>query len=157
MGLKQCSGCGKETLHKFCSDTCKIAWKAAKQTMENEKAKFRICRFCGKRFLDSFGRQFYCSEKCKQSKKDLTHISRPTIGNKLRFSILTRDNFACRYCGRSVKEDNIKLVIDHIIPTLRGGKTKENNLITACEECNYGKSDLLLSEDKLSFIQALLC
>jgi len=33
------------------------------------------------------------------------------------------------------------LVIDHIVPVASGGSDDQENLATACEECNFGKSD----------------
>lgn len=65
---------------------------------------------------------------------------------KLRFEVFMRDNFTCRYCGRTVKEDGVKLHIDHIIPKSKGGKNNLSNLITSCLECNYGKCCVLLEE-----------
>lgn len=62
---------------------------------------------------------------------------------KLRFFILTRDNFLCQYCGRGIN-DGVKLMIDHIKPYSKGGLTEEDNLITSCFECNIGKKDLLI-------------
>lgn len=67
---------------------------------------------------------------------------------KIRFEIFKRDNFTCQYCGRNVKKDKIKIHCDHIIPRSKGGKNNKKNLITSCEECNLGKSDVLL-EDKI--------
>lgn len=65
---------------------------------------------------------------------------------RLRFKILDRDNFTCQYCGRSAPE--VVLQIDHRFPKHRGGKRTMENLITACKQCNVGKSDLLLTEPK---------
>lgn len=62
---------------------------------------------------------------------------------KLRFQVLERDGFRCRYCGRSV-EDGAKLQLDHVHPKSKGGKWERNNLITACQECNLGKGDRVL-------------
>ncbi len=64
--------------------------------------------------------------------------------HRLRFSVLERDGFCCQYCGRSPKEDGVKLVVDHIIPISKGGTNEMSNLITACGDCNRGKSDRLL-------------
>lgn len=61
------------------------------------------------------------------------------IGKTLRFVVLTRDNYHCRYCGHGA-EDGAKLVIDHIISVKDGGQTILPNLITACLECNQGKT-----------------
>ena len=60
-----------------------------------------------------------------------------------------RDNFICQYCGRNVKEDKIKLQADHKIPRSKGGKDVFSNFITACEECNLGKGDILLLEHQI--------
>lgn len=64
---------------------------------------------------------------------------RKPIGKRLRFAIFARDQFTCRYCGRQA--DQVALHIDHIIPVAKGGTNDEQNLITACVECNLGKSD----------------
>lgn len=57
---------------------------------------------------------------------------------KLRFDVLARDNYTCRYCGR--KAPDVVLVIDHVVPFSAGGTDEPSNLVTACEECNSGKS-----------------
>ena len=65
---------------------------------------------------------------------------------RMRFSILARDGFRCRYCGRSSQEDGVKLVVDQIIPSSKGGTSDPSNLITYCADCNLGKGDLLLEQ-----------
>ncbi len=60
----------------------------------------------------------------------------------LRFKVLRRDNFTCRYCGRSAP--NVELAVDHVIPYAKGGTCTEENLVTACVECNAGKRDQIL-------------
>lgn len=62
------------------------------------------------------------------------------VSKRLRFEILRRDNHTCRYCGASGPE--VKLVIDHVLPETLGGKTEPENLVTACEPCNSGKSSI---------------
>ena len=72
---------------------------------------------------------------------------RSKMTNKLRFSILQRDNFTCQYCGDSKihNGDDVELEVDHILPVSKGGKTEIANLITACRECNQGKKDEIVS------------
>lgn len=66
------------------------------------------------------------------------------INLRLRFSILKRDNFSCRKCGRSpAKDPNIILHVDHVIPWSKDGETVIDNLETLCEQCNLGKSNVL--------------
>jgi len=60
----------------------------------------------------------------------------------LRFRIFQRDGFQCRYCGR--KPPEVVLHIDHIHPVSKGGENDPTNYATACSDCNWGKSDVLL-------------
>jgi hypothetical protein len=60
----------------------------------------------------------------------------------LRFKIFKRDNYKCVMCGRSPATTfGIELHANHIIPWTKGGKTREDNLNTLCNECNIGKSN----------------
>jgi HNH endonuclease len=61
----------------------------------------------------------------------------------MRFDVFKRDGFACKYCGAA--PPNVLLEIDHIIPVCEGGTNDETNLITACFDCNRGKSKNALS------------
>lgn len=65
----------------------------------------------------------------------------------LRFEVLERCRFSCGLCGRStLKGDDIKLHVDHIVPIAKGGKTEAGNLWALCQECNLGKSDRLVGQ-----------
>lgn len=70
-------------------------------------------------------------------------MTRVALGKKIRFEIFKRDLFICQYCG-STPPGTI-LEVDHIIPVSKGGANKEDNLITACFDCNRGKSNNELS------------
>lgn len=60
------------------------------------------------------------------------------VSKRLRFEVLRRDNHACRYCGRPAP--GVKLTVDHVIPVALGGSDSPTNLVTACSDCNGGKS-----------------
>jgi HNH endonuclease len=62
------------------------------------------------------------------------------LSRRLRFEILRRDGHACRYCGRQAPD--VKLTVDHVIPVTLGGGDDPRNLVTACTECNAGKSSI---------------
>lgn len=70
---------------------------------------------------------------------------RQSLSKKARFEVFKRDSFTCQYCGRSAP--GVVLRCDHITPVAKGGDNHITNLITACFECNAGKSDRLLSDD----------
>jgi CRISPR/Cas system Type II protein with McrA/HNH and RuvC-like nuclease domain len=59
---------------------------------------------------------------------------------QIRFKVFKRDNFRCQYCGRT--SDETILEVDHIIPRSKGGNEDFGNLITACRECNRGKTNM---------------
>lgn len=60
------------------------------------------------------------------------------VSKRLRYEILRRDNHTCRYCGRSAPD--VELTVDHVIPTALGGTDEPTNLVTACADCNSGKT-----------------
>jgi len=66
-----------------------------------------------------------------------------------RFKVLARDKFTCQYCGRQPPE--VKLHVDHIIP--RTAKQClpyiAENLVTACMDCNRGKSNLIINKEDI--------
>jgi hypothetical protein len=65
-----------------------------------------------------------------------------TISKKLRFEIFKRDDFKCIYCGKGTPD--VTLEIDHILPVSKGGTNDINNLVTACFDCNRGKTNIEL-------------
>lgn len=75
---------------------------------------------------------------------NLPKRQRRTVARTVRFAILQRDNFTCRYCG--AKAPDVRLEIDHIIPVASGGTDDPENLTTACIDCNNGKAALLLEQ-----------
>lgn len=60
------------------------------------------------------------------------------VSKRLRYEILRRDNHTCRYCGSAAPE--VKLTVDHVVPTALGGADEPTNLVAACADCNSGKS-----------------
>lgn len=64
---------------------------------------------------------------------------RPPLSPETRFAVLERDEFTCRYCGRAAPD--VELHIDHVKPVSKGGTNALDNLVTACADCNLGKSD----------------
>ena len=70
---------------------------------------------------------------------------RAYLSKRLRFDVLERDGFTCRYCG--AKPEDGALHAEHIIPVVEGGKTEFANLITSCEPCNSGKGQRIVGRD----------
>lgn len=69
---------------------------------------------------------------------------RKPIPKRTRFEVFKRDKFTCQYCGR--KSPEVTLEVDHIKPVAEGGTNDILNLITACFDCNRGKSKIRLDD-----------
>jgi len=113
--------------------------------------KVRICGVCGK--LKVFKREIKTAigicDKCKK-----TTQSFPNAWLTLRFITFKRDEFKCRYCGRSPLQDKeVKLHCEHITPKVKGGQNILDNLVTSCGECNIGKLDVLLEQYQIDLIK----
>lgn len=54
-----------------------------------------------------------------------------------RRGILSRDHYACQYCG--ITPSRKELTLDHVLPRSRGGKTTWENVVAACKKCNGRK------------------
>jgi hypothetical protein len=57
---------------------------------------------------------------------------------RVRIAVLARDGYRCVYCGATPAR--VHLQVDHVIPKARGGSDDPLNLVTACVDCNQGKS-----------------
>lgn len=65
-----------------------------------------------------------------------------SVPKRMRFEVFRRDGFRCRYCGAAPEQAELRP--DHVVPEALGGKTEPANLVTACNDCNSGKSSTLL-------------
>ncbi|AXQ63941.1 HNH endonuclease [Gordonia phage Horus] len=61
-----------------------------------------------------------------------------TVSKRVRYEVFRRDNNRCRYCGATAPET--PMTIDHVVPTALGGSDDPSNLVTACRDCNAGKT-----------------
>jgi HNH endonuclease len=93
----------------------------------------------GKGFVPAGPRCGPCYERRASQAASPRQTTRDAIPAQLRFRVLQRDGFRCQYCGRSARDGAI-LHLDHVVPYSAGGETSEDNLISACDQCNLGKS-----------------
>lgn len=63
-------------------------------------------------------------------------------------NVLLRDDHKCQYCG--VKSEDLKtpLTLDHVVPRFHGGKTRWENVVAACSECNLEKAHFTVMKPK---------
>lgn len=74
------------------------------------------------------------------------------VTKRLRFEVLRRDGFACRYCG--AKAPHVELTVDHVTPRALGGTDTADNLVAACQPCNAGKTSSSPSEPTVADVAA---
>jgi hypothetical protein len=67
--------------------------------------------------------------------------ARKYITLRVRYAVLERDGYRCRYCGAEATD--AKLHVDHRMPVSKGGTNDFENLVTACSDCNLGKHAFL--------------
>ena len=77
--------------------------------------------------------------------------ARKQIPKIVRFEVFKRDKFTCQYCG--AQAPNEILEVDHIKPVSKGGTDDIMNLVTACRDCNRGKTNRELSDDSAVKVQ----
>jgi hypothetical protein len=70
--------------------------------------------------------------------KVLVKKSQRNIDQSIVWKVYQRDNYTCRYCGRT----GIPLTVDHIDLWEKGGTTTERNLFTACKQCNRNRGNM---------------
>lgn len=75
-------------------------------------------------------------QRMREAKKK-RHALAGAVTPRLRWEILTRDDYRCVACRR----DDLPLHVDHITAIANGGLTVAANLQALCEVCNSGKGD----------------
>lgn len=102
-------------------------------------------------------------------------VPRPYTPVALRRQVFDRDHFVCRYCGLSTIDSRVPKILrdllgpevvswgasdrlrqgtalaawtqyDHVVPIAMHGRDEEQNLVTACACCNFGKDQYTLAE-----------
>ena len=64
-------------------------------------------------------------------------------------ALFNETNGCCIYCGRQLTTG--RFTLDHIVPRYYGGRGYEENLVTACENCNVAKGNVPVHDYVSSF------
>lgn len=128
---------------KYCKKPCKSGYIRKHPKYKHE------CFICGGTFKCTSANAKYCSYDCKMKNyrdkyKDRVYTPDNDTSLRFRFTVLKRDMFTCQYCGRTPQMGAV-LHVDHIHPESKGGTTELENMVTACFECNLGKTDIILT------------
>lgn len=68
------------------------------------------------------------------------HVRRREIPSITRTNLISlRDHCSCAYCGKTFPM--VELTFDHVVPRAQGGRTRWENIVSACGTCNSRKED----------------
>lgn len=81
---------------------------------------------------DTLETEMFAKDETGKLVKILFRKSQRQIDSFLQWAAFKRDNYSCRYCGRT----GIPLTVDHIDLYENGGATILENLVSACRSCN---------------------
>lgn len=70
--------------------------------------------------------------------KKIVRKTQRQIDGYVQWRVFQRDNYTCRYCGRT----GIPLTVDHVDLWEEGGASIEINLISACKRCNKDRGNM---------------
>ena len=77
---------------------------------------------------------------------DIAAIENSFITLKVRETILARDGKKCLCCGDI--DHGYNLIIDHIVPIIKGGTSDFDNLQTLCRNCDAAKGEQIINYRK---------
>jgi hypothetical protein len=69
---------------------------------------------------------------------------------ELRQQLVEADDHRCAYCQTTQANSGYPMVVDHILPRSKEGKTQFDNLCFACHRCNEFKGSTTMMEDPLT-------
>lgn len=65
----------------------------------------------------------------------------------VRVAVTVRDKGLCRYC-----RSEAAITLDHVLPWSRGGSNEAENVVLACEPCNYRKGQRTPAEAEMPLL-----
>lgn len=77
-------------------------------------------------------------------------MAKKKISDSFRSKIAKRANGCCEYCMSQQKYASYTFPVEHIIPSIKGGSDKLNNLALACQGCNSYKYTKTVAIDPIS-------
>lgn len=89
------------------------------------------------------------------SQEELKEINRRrNINDITRYAVLERAGFKCQCCGiKPLKDNDVILHIDHIIPHSLGGSDNIDNLQVLCDKCNISKRNKFIINHNIGWIE----
>ena len=121
-----------------------LIFKIDKYKNENET----IIEFIENAILKSLPKEALSREELKEINR------RRKIRDTTRYAVLERAGFKCQCCGsKPLKNNDVILHIDHIIPYSLGGSDNVDNLQVLCDKCNLSKQNRFIINHNINWIE----
>ena len=121
-----------------------LIFKIDKYKNENET----IIEFIENAILKSLPKEALSQEELKEINR------RRKIRDTTRYAVLERAGFKCQCCGsKPLKNNDVILHIDHIIPHSLGGSNNVDNLQVLCDKCNLSKQNRFIINHNINWIE----
>ena len=121
-----------------------LIFKIDKYKNENET----IIEFIENAILKSLPKEALSREELKEINR------RKKISDTTRYAVLERAGFKCQCCGsKPLKNNDVILHIDHIIPHSLGGSDNVDNLQVLCDKCNLSKQNRFIINHNINWIK----
>ena len=121
-----------------------LIFKIDKYKNENET----IIEFIENAILKSLPKEVLSREELKEINR------RRKISDTTRYAVLERAGFKCQCCGsKPLKNNDVILHIDHIIPHSLGGSYNVDNLQVLCDKCNLSKQNRFIINHNINWIE----
>ncbi|MBP3930229.1 MAG: HNH endonuclease [Peptostreptococcaceae bacterium] len=107
-----------------------------------------VIEFIENAILKSLPKEVLTQEELKEINR------RRNIKDTTRYSVLERAGFKCQCCGsKPLKNNDVVLHIDHIIPHSLGGSDSIDNLQVLCDKCNLSKQNRFIINHNINWIK----
>ena len=105
-----------------------------------------VIEFIENAILKSLPKEILSQEELKQINR------RRNINDTTRYAVLERAGFKCQCCGsKPLKNNDVILHIDHIIPHSLGGSDNVDNLQVLCNKCNTSKQNRFIVNHNINW------
>lgn len=107
-----------------------------------------VIEFIENAILKSLPKEVLTQEELKEINR------RRNIKDTTRYSVLEMAGFKCQCCGiKPLKNNDVILHIDHIIPYSLGGSDNIDNLQVLCDKCNISKRNKFIINHNVNWVE----
>ena len=116
--------------------------------LEMDEHRKTVIEFIENAILKSLPKEVLTQEELKEINR------RRNIKDTTRYSVLERAGFKCQCCGiKPLKNNDVILHIDHIIPYSLGGSDNIDNLQVLCNKCNISKRNKFIINHNVNWVE----